>query len=70
MYIYFQYWCSNVNDDLKGNIPVKARDVISGVVPSVCNFPPLTTIYCDVYAVNGAGNSPTATSYGYTKAKG
>ena len=49
---------------------MKAQDISSGFVPSACNFPPVTRISCEVYAVNGAGESPTATSYGYTKPKG
>ena len=65
-----QYWCSDVNAKFKGNIPIGAPKVNAGFVPSVCNFPPVTRISCDVYAVNGAGRSPTATSYEYTKAKG
>ena len=65
-----QYWCSDNKSKVKGNIPIGAPKVASGFVPSACNFPPVTRISCEVYAVNGAGESPTATSYGYTKPKG
>ena len=65
-----QYWCSDDKTKFKGNIPIGARKVASGFVPSVCNFSPVTRISCDVYAVNGVGYSPKTTSYTYTKAKG
>ena len=65
-----QYWCSDDKAKFKGNIPIGASKVAAGFVPSVCNFPSVTRISCDVYAVNSAGKSPTATFYEYTTAKG
>ena len=44
--------------------------IAAGFVPTVCNFSPVTRISCDVYAVNGAGRSPTAVSSIYIAAKG
>ena len=65
-----QYCCSDEFTKVNGIIQIKTSKVARGFVPSVCNFPSVTRVSCDVYAVNGAGKSPTTTSYAYTEAKG
>ncbi|XP_067942495.1 uncharacterized protein [Watersipora subatra] len=66
--IAYQYWCSKVESELQGAIPVKSLDINEGLIPKVCDLPPTHKITCNVKALNKAGTSPPTVMEGYTKA--